>query len=446
MKSIQIKEYLLNLLESGQLKAGDRLPGARRLTSASGVSYTHVQTVVESLVQNGIFKTVPRSGTYVQDDWNRRILPSSFACHPCLQNDLGVFFRKQLPGVHFCRRFPDGVFELRVTHYLLSHHADYMDLSELLEDCFPDRESCFYRTVEPFVINGRLCGIPWIFSPRVLLYSRNVFRSAGVAFPKDGWSWNDFLSTVELLKRKIPANQIFDWQAALYYWVAPVVRAGGSLFDPAAPDPVRIDSPETIRGLELYTDLRRRLFSGNSEAMLSSSDYLSAFAGGHAAMMFAPRQTLFHLKQYPCAPDLEIGAVDLPTPEGGCRRSMFAADLFCIRKTCTDFRLARECAELLFSEAVQDYFGQRNYGIPFRRSSAQKALKLDNELDVKFLTEIPHMVSNYNIFSEGLYELVVEGISAICMLPTENVAEETHRLAEAIRFFHNVRKINHSPL
>ena len=60
-KHIRIKEYLLNLLESGQLKGGDRLPGARRLTKESGVSYTHIQTVIETLVQNGIFETVSSS-------------------------------------------------------------------------------------------------------------------------------------------------------------------------------------------------------------------------------------------------------------------------------------------------------------------------------------------------------------------------------------------------
>ena len=119
---------------------------------------------------------------------------------------------------------------------------------------------------------------------------------------------------------------------------------------------------------------------------------------------------------------------------------MLAADLFCIRKNCTDMRLGRECARLLFSEAVQDYFGKTGYGIPFRRSSAQKALKLDDELDVKFLTEIPQMVYDYNIFSPELYALVTDGVGALCLLPSEKIADEAHRLADAIRIFLRIKR------
>ena len=141
-KHIRIKEYLLNLLESGQLKAGDRLPGARRLTKESGVSYTHIQTVIETQVQNGIFETVPRSGTFVQQGWQSRILPATFACNilPWIDK-LDEIIRKDLPQIHVCRKFTKGIFEFRVTHYLFSHHDEYLDLMPLFKECFPMRKT-----------------------------------------------------------------------------------------------------------------------------------------------------------------------------------------------------------------------------------------------------------------------------------------------------------------
>ena len=439
-KHIRIKEYLLNLLESGQLKAGDRLPGARRLTKESGVSYTHIQTVIETLVQNGIFETVPRSGTFVQQGWQSRILPATFACNilPWIDK-LDEIIRKDLPQIHVCRKFTKGIFEFRVTHYLFSHHDEYLDLMPLFKECFPDEENYFLKLLNPFIVDGKLCGIPWIFSPRILLYNRRLFREAGCPIPHDNWSWDDFLTTVDLLKRKIAPGQIIDWQQSLHYWINLVVRSGGSLFEPAAEDPVKIDSPETIRGLRLYAELRERLFPDGS-AGLPQDVFENEFAAGRAAMAFAPRQYLYKLKLHPSAQELELAGVSIPTPEGGRRASMLAADLFCIRKNCTDMRLGRECAKLLFSEAVQDYFGKTGYGIPFRRSSAQKALKLDDELDVKFLTEIPQMVYDYNIFSPELYALVTDGVGALCLLPSEKIAEEAHRLADAIRIFLRIKR------
>ena len=105
-KHIRVKEYLLNLLESGQIKAGDRLPGARRLTKEAGASYTHIQTVLECLVQSGIFEAVTRSGTFVQQNWAECLLPATFYCYhqnqPCFC-DLELFFRKKLPQIHVCK-------------------------------------------------------------------------------------------------------------------------------------------------------------------------------------------------------------------------------------------------------------------------------------------------------------------------------------------------------
>ncbi len=442
-KHIRVKEYLLNLLESGQIKAGDRLPGARRLTKEAGASYTHIQTVLECLVQSGIFEAVPRSGTFVQQNWAECLLPATFYCYhqnqPCFC-DLELFFRKKLPQIHVCKNFQKGIFELRVTHYLLSRNEEYMDLMPLFRECFPSEKEFFLKTLNPFIVDGHLCGIPWIFSPRVLLFNRRLFREAGCPMPQDNWSWDDFLNTIEALKKKFPPQLVFCWVRGLHFWINAVVSAGGCLFDPAADDPVRIDSPETIRGLKLYADLRERLFPGGLSDACTQNEFLQEFAAGNAAMLFAPRQDIYRLKQNPASALLELGAVSIPTPEGGSHASMMASDLFCIRKNCTDPHLAREMLKLMFSEEVQDHFGMLGYGIPFRRTSAQKSLNLEDEIDVKFLTEIPRMKMDYNIFSSALYELVIDGVGALCLLPPAKIPSEAHRLADAIRLFFQIKQ------
>lgn len=54
-----------NLLSSGQLKPGDRLPPERKLSEKFGVGRTHVRDAIRKLEFYGILKTRPQSGTFV---------------------------------------------------------------------------------------------------------------------------------------------------------------------------------------------------------------------------------------------------------------------------------------------------------------------------------------------------------------------------------------------
>ncbi|MDI3321579.1 FadR/GntR family transcriptional regulator [Pinibacter soli] len=57
----QIKELLI----SGQLKPGDKLPPERKLSEKFAVGRTHVREAIQKLEFYGILKTKPQSGTYV---------------------------------------------------------------------------------------------------------------------------------------------------------------------------------------------------------------------------------------------------------------------------------------------------------------------------------------------------------------------------------------------
>lgn len=57
----QIKE----LITSGQLRPGDRLPPERKLSEQFGVGRTHVREALRKLEFYGILKTRPQSGTFV---------------------------------------------------------------------------------------------------------------------------------------------------------------------------------------------------------------------------------------------------------------------------------------------------------------------------------------------------------------------------------------------
>jgi len=61
----KIIDQLKQLISSGQLKPGDRLPPERALAERFGVGRTYVRDAIRKLEFYGLLKTSPQSGTYV---------------------------------------------------------------------------------------------------------------------------------------------------------------------------------------------------------------------------------------------------------------------------------------------------------------------------------------------------------------------------------------------
>ena len=61
----KIIRQIRELITSGQLSSGDKLPPERKLAEKLGVSRTHVRDAIKKLEFYGILKTLPQSGTVV---------------------------------------------------------------------------------------------------------------------------------------------------------------------------------------------------------------------------------------------------------------------------------------------------------------------------------------------------------------------------------------------
>ena len=64
--SDKIIGQIKDLISSGQLKPGDRLPSERKLSETFGVGRMHVRDAIQKLEFYGIVKTLPQSGTVVE--------------------------------------------------------------------------------------------------------------------------------------------------------------------------------------------------------------------------------------------------------------------------------------------------------------------------------------------------------------------------------------------
>ena len=235
-KNLEIRNLLLDKIERGEWRPGAKLPGARQLAGEVGCCFTHLQSVLESLVQQGILLSVPRSGTYVRENWEKRLLQGTLRLHraapeDCTRQVYSAPISQEHPELRLTWKFDRAVYEIQVSHYLLGHHSQYLDLGPIFRKLYPDPSAFFPAPFRQFLVNGKLCGIPLLFSPRIIAYNRELFKQCGVELPRPGWSWEEFIACIRQLRSKLPAERVFPFNHALYEFYPIAARFGGRIID-----------------------------------------------------------------------------------------------------------------------------------------------------------------------------------------------------------------------
>ena len=435
-KISQVRDYLLDRIESGEYPAGSPIPSARKLGESIDASFAMILQAVNALAGAGILHCVSRQGSVVRPDWQERLMPNHFVLfNPSLPWIPGFrkLFEARLPDLRLCTEFQRGVFEIRTTIPLQMRRSEYLDLTPYLRELFPDRslffESPFRSFLEP---DGSIRGVPFIFSPRVMFCNPRLLQKCGVEMPSEDWTFDDFLQILLRLNQKIPKESLLNYSTGAFFWMNFVFRSGGMLIDPTSENPVRIDSPETVRGIVAVRNLRRML----SMEKADSWDWKQEFCGGRMPFVLAERELLCTLRAEGMS---DWNVLPLPRIPGGASRMAQATDLICVRKECVDREQILEFLRFMLSEEVQDYIAEEKYGIPIRKSSAQKSIDLSDPRDILFLKEMTSMSAEYNLDSPELMELIQDGIGRIINDDSLPLKESLEDLAHAVRLFLEIK-------
>jgi ABC-type glycerol-3-phosphate transport system substrate-binding protein len=410
-KTSIVRSHLLNLLETGKLRSGDQIPGARDLAALLGISFVKVQQAVETLCKDGVLESMSRKGVFVQKAWSERILPENMRVYNQLHrlpwmSGLVEIAQNDFPGLRMTWAFQQGMLELRTTSHVLMDHHEYMDLSDIFDRCYPDHSVFFERPFQPFRVNGKVMGIPFAFSPRVIFYNPRLFKEAGCEEPRAGWTWDQFITTIKQLRTILPADRVIDWHAYSFLWMNFILRAGGRLFTPGAPDPVTLDSPRTLEGLRLFSELGDLL----GRPYFDDDSFRAGFLSGQVAMRIHGRNLMDNIMREGFT---DWATVPMPVFPGGEDATAQATDLICVRKSCTSEELATRYISMMLSEQVQDYIGGQKYSIPIRKSSAFKSLDLSDPRDSLFAVEMGKASTAYNYGPPFPGYLTVKGIETL---------------------------------
>lgn len=435
------REFLLDGIEDGRFRSGEKLPGARDLAAEVGVSFLVFQHAVSSLEQDGVLECIPRRGAYVRCDWEDRLIRNHLVV---LREDSRLFwlpgFREamedELPELRIARRFRKGMFELRVTLYLQEHRSEYMDLSPLLPEGINDGLRFHQQPFRGFrEADGRLFGIPFIFSPRVVFYNRRMLAECGLPDPAEGWSWETFLDCVRTLRNRYAPEQVLNYSNAPHFWMNFIFRAGGKLINRRADgaSDICIDFPETVRGIGCVQELRRALFPSPGPACFDVNAPL--FQQGKQALAVADREFYSWVRR---SGFREWGAVPLPLIPGGSGLTAQATDLVCVRKECADNALARKFIRFLLGGRMQNFIGGECYGIPILKSASEASIDRDDPRDLLFRREMEAMSAEYNVDSSTVSTVIHGGIARI-IASDEPPEPAARKLASAIRTVLEIR-------
>jgi multiple sugar transport system substrate-binding protein len=151
--------------------------------------------------------------------------------------------------------------------------------------------------------------IPQNLSSLVVYYNTDMFDSAGIADPSNGWTWDEFSAAAEKLTVDTDGDGHTDihgvtFDPTIHRYAAAIWGAGGEMFDDVyQPTKLTIDTPEARKGIEWITSLGPTGIKATptmDERMLL--DDTQRFRSGQAAMLIQSRRVVAFLRDNAVVP------------------------------------------------------------------------------------------------------------------------------------------------
>lgn len=241
------------------------------------------------------------------------------------------------------------------------------------------KESEFYpEAIKPFYWNGTLTCIPQNVSSLVVYYNKKLFDQAGVAYPKAGWTWDDFLKAAQALTRDTNGDGTIE-QYGLGTEVeairmAPFVwQNGGELVDNAdKPTRLVLDTPAATAAMQWFVDLQVKHHVVPNATQEQAEDSESRFLNGRLGMLLNSRRgvpTYREIKDF----DWDVA----PLPQGKQPATILHADAYCLPAASKNKPAAWAFIEFANSAEGQRIIAQTGRTVPSLKAVAASPAFLD---------------------------------------------------------------------
>ncbi len=257
-----------------------------------------------------------------------------------------------------------------------------MDLSDRVSEANLDSD-LVDGLVEAGTLDGALYGMPWYAGVRAFIYNTEIFDAAGVEPPTNWQELQDAVTTIkesqpDVIPFPIPGSSEFS----LYPWVW---GNGGEIAVEEGDGYVaQIDSPESVEGIEYFTNLALEHDSSTpAAATWKETDVLAAFQQGDVAMAIQGSWTPATIVEDSPDMDGKFGAFVIPAKDGGVAPSFLGGSHLSIFEETDNPDLAWEFVQMMTTGEFAQMWGEATNYFP-----GQKSLLEDMEADADELTRV----------------------------------------------------------
>ena len=260
---------------------------------------------------------------------------------------------------------------------LFARRGTILDLTPFIEeDTTFDINDYYSPVVKGMQYKGRQFGIPENFSPVVLFYNKDLFDEAGVSYPDENWTWEEFLdASKRLTKDKNNDGRIDQYgflrmmgnhRYPIYIW-----QNNGRIYNEDRTKCV-IDSPEAIEALKWYYALtfKHNVTPKRAEQMegVSNQTAEALFGSGKIAMLASTRYFIGFIKESKF--DCEIA----PLPKGKRRATAFVGGGWVILKQSKHPREAWNLIKTLVGDEGSRMVGEAGRALPALKKAAEETV------------------------------------------------------------------------
>lgn len=199
-----------------------------------------------------------------------------------------------------------------------------LDITDYLTDSdhpAAQTDDYYEASLQPFTKDERLYGLPWIQQPVMLYVNKAKFDEAGLSYPDESWTWDEFMAAAERLtidangihagEEGFDESQVHQWGFTLNGW--PPVQmfiwqnGGEVILEDFSESP--IDTPEAVEAVKFYADLIQSPVTP-SQQIIRDRGFDQMFRDGQVAMFMGGAadnldSTIDHVEAFmvPAGPD-----------------------------------------------------------------------------------------------------------------------------------------------
>ncbi|MGL4651013.1 MAG: ABC transporter substrate-binding protein [Caldilineaceae bacterium] len=276
----------------------------------------------------------------------------------------------------------------------------FLPLDDFITGDFPLDTSIYLPgMLSPGQIDGSQYLLPKDYSSLAVYYNKALFDAAGLPYPQDGWTWEEFIETAKALTVTDANGEVTQWGVQLpgpwttgfEAWVA---QAGGSLISEDGASFVGfMDSPEVAAAVQMYSDLYHVHKVAPPPADMNSFGGGNAeFDNGAAAMRIFGRWPQSGMLENPA---IDLGVVGLPV--GAERASVLFWGGFGISALSEHpeaaWRFLRDYVGLEGAEVWKDW------ALPAVASVAEEAGMIEDPIEGVWIGELDHLAPRAYVFT-----------------------------------------------